>query len=301
MKRNLLSFIFILALALPTLAQISIDGNLGVKPANSPIQSMKLTSVMDGHEQLFVHEYWSEHNLVYNLPDLNNFFKSAPVTPYINCGDFASDGFLYATGLPWQPDLLKINIKTGVTESVGSLGISSWYSTGMAYNGIDNEMYLLISVPGASYILSIDLTTAAYEIKAYLPSYFFMTLAFDEITQNLYTVEIGSNILYSISTSTWEINEVGNLDFNLGNYFCESDFHDKTGDFYMSQYDGSSAFIHKVNPSDASSTLMTSVADANFIVLAVKNNIIPVPISIWAILSLFGLLGIGIVVRKRFF
>ena len=182
---------------------------------------------------------------------------------------------------------------------MGVISLSD-YSTGMAYNNNNGTMYLLTEYSGSS-IYTVSLTDASVSLQATFASHSFYTLAYDESSNLFYSVDVDTRELYSINPSGWGLTLIGTVSFDLGYYFSGSDFNDVTGEFYVSQYDDVNANIYKVNPSDASSQLVRTVANADFIVLALRNHITVVPVSVWVILSVFALIALTMLFRRRLF
>lgn len=301
MKSHLLSLVFALILVIPVVAQQSTDGKVGTYIPGGPVPPAATLDGPWGTHQLFVHEYNTNQNLIFKFNDLSDYFRLASITPYINTGDFANDGFLYATGISWDNNLNQIDIRTGNSTLIGTISGVGQYSVGMAYNPTDDIMYLLTLGISGSQIYSVSLSDASTNLLATFPSVDFRTLAFDINTNALYTIDQYTDQLHRISISDWNVTMIGNVGFSLGTYFSGSDFNEKTGELYVSQYDGYDAHIYTVNTSNGTSTLQTTVPNSDFIVLAIHPSIIPVSVSIWVVLSLFALIIAGFVAKRIFF
>lgn len=306
-KIVLISALFLISL-LPLKAQQGGMGKTGSYDSSKPITGNPLSSLADYNTGLLAHEFWTDYNVVYKIPGINNPVVVSS-SPYVNCGDFASDDYFYGTGLYWDTNLYRINILNGSYSVVGSISIpisGDYFSTGMAYNRQDDIMYLLISeyissTEENSYIYSISLSNTNVSLLASYMGERFLTLAYDESSQLLFTVDDLNDQLVSINPVGWGASLVGNLSFNIDYYFSESDFNDFSGELYISHTDGANAHIYQVDPSDASSVLVNETENADFIVIAVRNNLTSVPVSIWVILSAFAMIAVGIVVKRRFF
>lgn len=289
-------------LVIPAMAQQSTKGKVGTVSPTGMVQSAKLTSTIPSVKQLFVHEYNSNQNLVYNLPELDNYYKLASVTSYINTGDFADDNYLYGTGLFWDNNLYRIDVNTGNSVSVGTFSLGYEMSVGMAFSKAFGKMYMMtVGYTGGSRLYEVNLSDASVNLLATYSTSEFATLAFDEKTNLFYTIDDNSDKLFRISPTGWGATAVGPVGFDLDYYFSGADFDDNSGKYYVSQYNGTDACIYQVSPATGLSTKLTTVGYADFIVVAVKENIVPVPVSIWIVISVFALIAIGFVVRRRFF
>jgi len=302
MKKILFTLLFVSIGWFLSYAQQSTNGATGTYNPGNPFTGGSLSSLVGSNMEAFVHEYNTDNNIVFQLPSFTN-----PVvvsnTFYINTGDFANDDYLYATGIYWDMNLYRIDVYNGTHTVIGQIPLSGInYSTGMAYNRNTSTMYLLIQDDmTSSYIFNLNLTNASISLLATFPSTSFYTLAFQESTNTFFTMNRYTNELVAINGTTWATTAIGTVGFSVNTFFCGADFNDVSGELYISHYDGVDARIYQVNPNNASSELINHTTNADFIVLALRNNITAVPVSLWIGIGVFMLLVIGVVLKKRFF
>jgi hypothetical protein len=220
-----------------------------------------------------------------------------PTVGNVYGGDFGPGGVYYVV----KADLILYSLDkmTGLTTSVANItGLVSGETiiTGMAYHEATNVMY--ISTPTRLYTLNLS-TGLATLVGEITPTGLIICLAINCEGQ-LYAVDIASDVLISINTTTGAGTVVGPVNY-AANFAQGADFDNATGILYWAAYSGSGvSSIRTIDLVTGNSTEVvptTGYEIDGFVIEGVCEQP-EVPVSNWAVL--IGLLLIITVVLIRY-
>lgn len=154
--------------------------------------------------------------------------------------------------------LYSFDVLTGLLTEIGNItGLSSFLPTGLAYDWINELMYIsAVDMSNVTHICTIDLETAVMtEVGVATGANLMIAIEFDNL-HNLYGISIETDQLYKISTVDGSATNIGNIGIDLS-YGQDISYNMATGIMYGCLYgEGDDKGLYQINLDDATTELI---------------------------------------------
>jgi hypothetical protein len=196
------------------------------------------------------------------LPGPYTLTPIAPNSSSIYGGDFDGSGTLFAFN-GTTSTLLSIDEVTGAETSIGAITglLPAETLRGMAWNEVDDMMYILAGNGDVGSIYTIDLTSGAATLvgSSTIAGWVPIWLAIDG-SGNAFMADVGLDNLYSVDLTTGTATLVGALGINI-NFAQDADFDPDTDTLYMAAYIGGG--VNVFASVDTTTGVATSLGSVN--------------------------------------
>lgn len=210
-------------------------------------------------------------------------------------GDFA-DGKYYVADY-YGTELYIANFTTNTFTSVAPItGIVSGQGiTGMTYHAPSGKMYFSTTDMSTSSLYTLNLTTGVLTLIGQITNAPGIIDIAINTAGKLYGVDIINDNFIEINTASGAGTIIGSTGFNA-NYAQGMDFDDATGKLYWAAY-GSGTSFREINIATGSSVEIAT-GTSEYDALAIGSGTPPVvPVSMFVVIALFGILGAVFAVR----
>ncbi|HRI84647.1 MAG TPA: T9SS type A sorting domain-containing protein [Ignavibacteria bacterium] len=158
---------------------------------------------------------------------------SSGTTSLYGAMEFNNAGVLYCIAVAASSPLQSLDTSTGVLTNLGTItGLGTEQVLGMAFNPVNNTMYLTTTIAGSDKLYTLDLTTRAATLVG-SPGQNFFDIAINS-TGQAYGVTISDN-LYSIDLSTGLATLIGPIGFDA-NFIQGIGFDRQTDTLWYAAY-----------------------------------------------------------------
>jgi len=192
-----------------------------------------------------------------------------PFGDSVNVADYTGSfpySMEYANGVYYlvanDNKLYTIDVATGILTEVATItGLASFIPTGLAYDWVNDVMYISAVDGGSSetHICTIDLATAVMtEIGVATGADMMISIDFDNL-HNLYCISINTDNLYKISTVDASVTSIGYVGQDLA-YAQDISYNMATGIMYGCLY-GETNGLFKINLEYATTELVVPYAN----------------------------------------
>jgi hypothetical protein len=303
--KNFLLVAFVLLLSINSFGKY---GSGIIHSSTTPASNQALSGIPLDGTKAYSYDYYSTYFLSMDLPLFDNISSYNYSYPMQFGGlDFNNKGDLICI-TTWSPSLFIQDYKTSTISYLGNVsGISLDDYSGLAWDGTNEIMYGIgFNWSGSfginsSTLFAINLNTLSATVIGVIPGVdVCLSLAFDANNNQLYTIDLNNGNLIRINPANASSTVVGNTGLPRFEVFLESDFNDLNSNLILSMVTPSNnSNIWKVNPNDASLTLLATVP-GTMLLTAINTLSSPVPVK-WYYFLLVFFIPIALIVLKRLF